>query len=645
MIQFSPSFFTPQRGFAVTQLSGAGCANMGNFPVFPLAGKLEKSPNDMNNFLPYQKINEAYAGYLSVSMADQTLVELTANKRLGIAKFIFTDSTGTILIGSGVNATQVENARIEITSPKTCEGFSYGGEFCGAETPYKIYFAAEFNRAASRWGTWMKTNILDSASLAYGKNSGAYFSFDTDNGLPVEYRIAISFVSIQNARENLRSASIFSNFEDYKQSATSQWDNALAKIKVTSENKDQLIQFYTHLYHSLIHPNVVSDANGQYIGADYNIHNVESGRDSYSSFSVWDTYRTQGQLLAMLFPKEAGDMMQSLVQFAEQAGGYGRWILANIETGIMQGDPTPILIANSYAFGATNFDVKRAFYFMKQGASIPRLYSQNREIRPYLNDYIKKGIAPASMLLEYTSSDYAIGKYAQLALNNDDESNFFIRRASSWKNLFNPALNWLCSRKTNGEWKDINADWREATYKNYFWMVPYDLKTLIDTIGGKKVAEKRLDTLFSRIDASYDDDWFAAGNEPDFQVPWIYNWTDSPFKTNNVNQRIFAELYKNTEGGLPGNDDLGAMGSWYVFASMGLYPMIPGVGGFSVSIPRFSSIKITLPQGSLQLDCDVPQHNNIRYLKLNGKKHDSRWISWDELKAGGTLRFTTNILK
>jgi predicted alpha-1,2-mannosidase len=645
MIQFSPGFFTPQRGFAVTQLSGAGCANMGNFPVLPMAGKLKDSPNDMNGFLPFQKINEAYAGYLSVSMADQTLVQLTSNKRLGIAKFSFTDSIGTVLIGSGVNATQVENARIEITSPTTCEGFSYGGEFCGAETPYKIYFAAEFDRAAKKWGTWMKTDLLDSARLAYGKNSGAYFSFDTKKELSVQYRIAISFVSVENAKENLRSSTTLANFEDYQQLATSQWDDALAKIKVTSENKDQLIQFYTHLYHSLIHPNVVSDVNGEYMGSDYNVHNVQPGRDSYSSFSVWDTYRTQGQLLALLFPKESGDMMQSLVQFAEQAGGYGRWILANIETGIMQGDPTPILIANSYAFGATDFDLKKAFYFMKQGATIPRLHSQNREIRPYLNDYSKKGFAPASMLLEYTSSDYAIGKYAQQALNNETEANFFISRASNWKNLFNPTLNWLCSRKTNGEWKNINADWREATYKNYFWMVPYDLKTLIDTIGGKKVAENRLDAFFSRIDASYDDDWFAAGNEPDFQVPWIYNWTDSPFKTNNINRRIFNELYKNTESGLPGNDDLGAMGAWYVFASVGLYPMVPGVGGFSVSIPRFSNIKITLPQGSLTLECNEPQHNNIQHMELNGKKHNPLWISLDEIKNGGTLQFKTNTMK
>ena len=641
MVQFSPGFFTPQRGFGITQLSGAGCANMGNFPVLPLAGELRKSPNDMDGFKPYVEVNEANAGFLSVSMEDKTLAELTVNQRSGIARFSFDGEKGTVLIGSGISATFVNNARVEITSASTCEGFAYGGEFCGAETRYKIYFAAEFNRDASDFGTWMKGTLLESAKLAYGKNSGAYFSFDTQTDNKVEYRIAISFVSIENAKENLRQSATEDGFDAYHESTSKVWDENLGKIKVASDNQDDLVQFYTHFYHTLIHPNLVSDFNGEYIGADYKVHKAQAGRDVYSSFSVWDTYRTQAQLVAMLYPKEASDMMQSLVDFADQAGGYGRWILANIETGIMQGDPTPILISNSYAFGATDFDTERAFYYMKRGATIPRLYSQDREIRPYLRSYNEKGIAPASMLLEYTSADYAIGQFALQALKSEKEASFFTQQSNNWKNLYNPELNWLCSRHENGKWKNINHDWREATYKNYFWMVPYDLETLIDTIGGKKVAEARLDTLFERLDASYDEDWFAAGNEPDFQVPWIYNWTNSPEKTNSVIQRIFNEMYNSSPSGLPGNDDLGTMGAWYVFASVGLYPMVPGVGGFSVNIPRFSEISIELPEGELIISGGSKQASKIRSLKINRKKHDSLWFDWKELQGGAEIQFKT----
>ncbi|MGQ8337208.1 GH92 family glycosyl hydrolase [Sunxiuqinia sp. A32] len=641
MVQLSPGFFTPQRGFGITQLSGAGCANMGNFPVLPLAGELTKSPNDMDGFQPYVEVNEAHAGFLSLSMEDNTLAELTVNQRSGIARFSFDEGKGTVLIGSGVSATFVNNSRIEITSTSTCEGFAYGGEFCGAETLYKIYFAAAFNRDASDFGTWMKGNLLESAKLAYGKNSGAYFSFDTQTDSKVEYRIAISFVSIENARENLRQSATENGFDAYRKSASKVWDENLGKIKVASDNEGDLVQFYTHFYHALIHPNLVSDSNGEYIGADFKVHKAQHGRDVYSSFSVWDTYRAQAQLVAMLYPKEASDMMQSLVDFADQAGGYGRWILANIETGIMQGNPTPILIANSYAFGATNFDLEGAFSYMKKGATIPRLYSQDREIRPFLREYNEVGIAPASILLEYTSADYAIGQFAQQALNDKKEASFFIQRSKNWKNLYNPQLNWLCSRNGNGKWKNIHHDWREATYKNYFWMVPYDLETLIDTIGGKKVAEARLDTLFERLDASYDEDWFAAGNEPDFQVPWIYNWTNSPEKTNKVIQRIFNEMYNSSPSGLPGNDDLGTMGAWYVFASVGLYPMVPGVGGFSVNIPRFSKVSVELPEGELIITGGSMEASKIRRLQVNEKTHNPLWLDWKELKHGAQIRFKT----
>ena len=189
-------------------------------------------------------------------------------------------------------------------------------------------------------------------------------------------------------------------FGEYQRETSKEWDKYLSTIKIKSKNEDRIKQFYTHFYHSLIHPNIVSDVNGEYMGADFKVHKTKENREQYSSFSVWDTYRTQGQLIAMLFPKKSSDMMQSLVDFAEQAGGYGRWILANIETGIMQGDPTPILISNSYAFGGDDFDLETAYKYMKKGALIPRLYSQKQEIRPYLEEYINNGHTFASMSLD-----------------------------------------------------------------------------------------------------------------------------------------------------------------------------------------------------------------------------------------------------
>ena len=643
MVQFTPSFFSPQKGFVINQLSGAGCPNMGNFPVLPFAGPIKNSPSNMDSFKKYQLINEAHAGFLSLQMQDHTTANLTVNKRSGVANFMFdkTSKVGTVIIGSGVSSTNVTNAMVTITSDSSCEGFAEGGNFCGSSVDYKLYFVAEFDRASTSSGSWAKNTLSEGVNEASGKNSGAYFSFDTTTNSEVNYRISISYVSIENAKENLKASSIDGGFSAYKKNAEAAWDSSLSKITIESPNTDRKTQFYTHLYHSLIHPNTVSDVNGDYMGADFKVYKTKLD-DQYSSFSVWDTYRTQAQLVAMLYPGRSSDMMQSLVDFAEQSGGYGRWILANIETGIMQGDPTPILISNSHAFGATNFDLNKAYNYMKRGATIPLLRSQDQEIRPYLTEYMRDGHTFASMMLEYTSSDFAIGQFALQALNLKEDASYFINRSQNWKNIYNPKNKWLNSKYPNGKWKDIEYDWREATYKNYFWMVPYNLKELIDTLGGSKVAVKRLDTFFERLDASYDDAWFAAGNEPDFQAPWTYNWTDNSYKTSEVVHRVFNEMYTSEPTGLPGNDDLGTMGAWYVFASIGIYPMIPGVAGFSVNTPQFEKAIVNLPQGRLTITGGSTETPYINSLKINGKKYKSTWIDWGFIKNGGTIDFESS---
>ena len=643
MVQFTPSFFSPQKGFVVTQLSGAGCSNMGNFPVVPMAGNLKDSPFDMNSLDPFESVNNASAGYLSVNSKDDITSRLTVTKRSAIAQFKFKNSKkGTIIIGSGVNssdAKHIKNSEINITSSTTCEGFTEGGDFCGTETPYKVYFAAEFDRPANELGTW-SGNELTQSLINKGKNSGAFFTFSTENNNEVNYRIAISFVSIENAKENLMSEKLNTSFDGYLTNTQNVWNKHLSKIKISTTNDDKKIQFYTNFYHSLIHPNIVSDINGDYMGADFKVYNNSNGKEHYSSFSVWDTYRTQAQLLAMLFPKESSEMMQSLVNFAEQAGGYGRWILANIETGIMQGDPTPILISNSFAFGAKDFDHKKAYKYMYNGAMVPRVNSQKQEIRPYLTEYINNGHTFASMMLEYTSSDFAIGQFALQALNKKNDAKLFIDRSQNWNNIYNPKIKWLNSKYPNNVWKDITHDWREGTYKNYFWMVPYNLKGLINKIGGNEFAEKRLDTLFTRLDAKYEDDWFAAGNEPDFQVPWTYNWINKPNKTSQTISRILNEQYNSSVSGLPGNDDLGTMGAWYVFASIGLYPMIPGVGGFSINIPAFENISINLPNNKiLKINKTGPDNFFIKSLSFNDTSHNSTWINWNKISKGGVLSF------
>lgn len=652
MVQFTRSYFSPQSGFVVNQLSGAGCGHMGNFPLLPLKGVLTVSPDSIINLRAGIGKEKGTAGYYEATVNDDITARMTVTQRTGMAMFSYPagEQRGTIIIGGGVAATPIKAASIVISSPHSCEGYAEGGSFCGIATPYKVYLVAEFDEDALSTGTWKDDRLNGRSGFSEGAHSGVYFTFDVSAHKTIGYKVGISYVSVDNARENLRLENAGWDFEQIRRQAEARWDDYLGRIAVRDDKPDtkstpagdagpaRMEQFYTHLYHALIHPNICTDVNGEYMGADNKIHTAD--RSVYTSFSNWDTYRTQIQLLSMLAPDVASDVVVSHALFAAQSGGgFPRWVMANVETGIMQGDPTPILIANAYAFGARNYDSRSLLDIMRRGAEDPSAHAQNQLTRPGLREYLDKGWYKASMQLEYASADFAIGQFALQACNNEITGNNYLRRAQYWRNLYNPERKWLQSRNPDGSWKRYDEDWREATYKNYFWMVPFDLKGLIDTIGGKAIAEKRLDSLFTRLDAGYGDDWFASGNEPSFNEPWIYNWAGAPWKTQAIVRRILNEQYLDRPDGLPGNDDLGAMGAYYVFSCLGLYPEIPGIGGFSINSPLFPDITLHLPNGDVRILGGDDKKPYIQSLRLNGRPYNSTWISWDDLEKGAALQF------
>lgn len=643
MVQFTPTFFNPEKGFVVNQMSGAGCEHMGNFPVLPLAGELTTSPDDMKHLDPQYQVKQASAGYYHAQLGSNNVdCELTVTPRTGMARFTFpaSERKGTVVIGSGINATKLEHASIKIIASDRCEGFADGGSFCGSVSAFRVYFVAEFDEPALTTGTWKNKAIAKNTSAATGENSGAYFTFDVSKYKSIQYKFAISYVSLENARENLHRENTAWNFDAVKHIAVAQWNKYLSRIAVSGGTDDHTTQFYTHLYHAFAHPNICNDVSGEYVGADNKVHKT-TGQDYYTAFSNWDTYRTQGQLLAMLAPAETSAMINSLITFAKQSGGgFPRWVMANTETGIMQGDPTSILVANAYAFGADQFDKAAALKIMRQGAEVPGTKSQLIETRPYLQQYLTKNYMHASMQLEYASADFAIGQFAKQAFNDQALYQKYLKQSQSWKNLYNPATTWLNSRNEDGTWKKYDEDWREASYKNYFWMVPHNLAGLIDTMGGKQAAEARLDSFFFKLNAAYGQEWFAAGNEPDFEVPWVYNWTGAPYKTSEVVRRIINEQYSNRANGLPGNDDLGAMGAFYVFANIGMYPMVPGVGGFSLSSPQFPEVRLHLKKGTVVINAPgAGSKGYIQSLLLNGEPYNNTWLPWAAMRNGGKLSF------
>ena len=643
MVQFTPSYFSKRSGFVINQLSGGGCEHMGNFPTFPVKGKLKMSPDNILNYRINISEEKGHAGYYEAMVQEDIKAKLTVTERTGMASYEYPadQQYGTVIIGGGISATPIEQAAIVITAPNKCEGYAEGGNFCGLRTPYKVYFVAEFDTDALESGTWKRNELKPNTTFAEGEYSGVYFTFDVNKKKNIQYKIGVSYVSVDNARKNLRMENAGWNFDEIRGEAEKRWNHYLSKIDVEGDNADRITQFYTHLYRTMIHPNVCSDVNGEYMGADNRVYKSRSKQ--YTSFSNWDTYRTQIQLLAMLEPDVTSDIVISHQDFAEQSGGaFPRWVLANVETGVMQGDPTPILISNAYAFGARNYDPRPIFKTMRTNAEIPGAKSQNIEERPGLKQYLEKGYYNASEQLEYTSSDFAIGQFALRAIGDEFSAWRYFHFARSWKNLFNPETGWLQSRNSDGSWKPLSEDFRESTYKNYFWMVPYDIAGLVEMIGGKKNAEQRLDEFFQRLDANYNDAWFASGNEPSFHIPWIYNWVGCPYKTQAVVNRILNEQYSGKIDGLPGNDDLGTMGAWYIFACIGLYPEIPGIGGFTINTPIFSSVKIHLKNGSIFIKGGSEKNIYIKSLKVNGVLYNSTWINWDELSNGATLEYQTS---
>ena len=647
MVQFTPTFFNASKGFVVNQLSGAGCPNMGNFPTMPLSGKITASPDDMNQLSIGNTFEKGEAGYFKVKLNTGIDCELTATKRTGMAKYHFspTEKYATVIIGSGINATKITTAHIRITDAHSCEGSADGGSFCGIATNYKIFFVAQFDQDAFLSGTWKNKKIHTDSLAVDGNNSGAYFTFDVSQNKTLQYKFGISYVSVENARQNLKAENNQWNFSVIKTKAQNAWNTYLSKIEVSGSSEVLTRQFYTNLYHAFAHPSLFNDINGEYMGPDYKVHNTKTAY--YTAFSNWDTYRTQIQLISLLAPERASEMIGSLIDFATQSnGGLPRWVMANVETGIMQGDPTSILISNAYAFGAKNFNYKQAFQLMRKGAEIPGTNAApDIETRPYLKAYLEKGYINASMQLEYASADFAIGEFALQALKDTALYAAYLQRAQHWKNLYNPANKWLQSRNEDGSWKNLEMDMREASYKSYFWMVPFNLGKLIDTIGGKQFAANRLDSFFVQLNADYNQPWFAAGNEPDFQVPWIYNWVGTPDKTQLVVKRIIKEQYADKDNGLPGNDDLGAMGAWYVFANIGLYPVIPGIGGFAINSPSFPVIKIHLPDNKdLIIRGGSETKPYISSLYVNGKIWNKSWIPLAILKNAKTLVFSLSDL-
>ena len=651
---------TTTRGFSLNHLSGPGCSVYGDVPILPILGGLSVPPPVRSQ--PYQASYKpedqiAEPGYYGVKLASGIGMQLVAAVRSGIATIEFPPSSEprTILVDLSRNMTRVNDAAIFIRG-KSVGGWVASDEFCGNENHYRVYFWLEVDQTPESSGTFNELGVKAGSESESGPRAGGYLMFSAGTRT-LHLKAGLSYVSVENAALNMKQELPAWDFDGARQNAHTRWNEALGHIHVAGGTKAQQKIFYTALYHSLLHPSAFSDVNGEFTGFDGQVHKAER-RVQYANFSGWDIYRTQIQLISMLFPDVASDMAQSLVVDAEQGGGLPIWPVANDESGVMVGDPGALIVANIYAFGGRHFDTHQALTAMVKGADDPLTHVRVYPERPGLQDYLSKGYVvqrpespgtsgAASVTLEDTSADFAISQFAKDLRDNATWKRYLLRSAN-WRKLFDSETKYIRARDQNGqflpEFSPAKTDgFVEGNAAQYTWMVPYDLGGVIDAVGGPEAAKARLDDYFSeygRWTGSGYTPHFFLSNEPSFGNPWIYNWTRHSWRTQEVVRKSLQDLFIDGPGGIPGNDDLGATSSWAIFGFLGIYPEIPGVGGFTLNTPTFPEVTVKLAGHDLHIRAvGAPEMAYIQSVSLDGKAVRNFWIDWDQMSEATELRF------
>lgn len=684
--------------------AGCNPGAAGDVPIMPFVGDVTSSPSadtkDAVYAADFSHDNEtAVPGRYSVGLASGATADLAVSRRAGVADFGFpAGKPANLLFRVSNSLNGSEDAEVEIdTAHRKVTGSVLTGAFCGRranggtnnrKSYYRLYFSASFDRDFASTGTWKDGTLAPGATTGRGgegyatgadragRGSGGWVGFDTSADTDVRMRIGISYVSQAGAEANLRQEiAPAASVDDVAEAGARTWDRELGSVRIGGGSTAQRTTFYTALYHSLMQPNLISDTDGRYPGMDGVPHRVGGGqRAQYSNFSGWDQYRAQIQLLALLKPEIAGDFAQSLYNFARQNNGvWDRWVHVNGATHVMTGDPSAATLATFYAMGVRNFDYEGAFESLARQATVPvadglsdaGCPGQCTGQRPNLAQYLESHYAPqdachcwggAAETLEDAVADAALGRWAKL-LGRDEEAAAFEERGRWWRNVFNPDATdgagthgYIQARNLDGSWvtpfsPGSDRGFAQGTSATYTWMVPQDVQGLAAAMGGRDVAAQRLDAFFHKADGS----WSVKGgdalrydptNEPGIHAPWLYNALGKPWKTQETVREILDTVYGTGPAGLPGNDDLGTMSSWYVFSALGLYPQTPGSATMLLGAPLFPDAVIDRPRGRdirISAPAAGATHPYIESVEVNGRPSDRSWTDASLLTRGGTV--------
>jgi predicted alpha-1,2-mannosidase len=655
-------------GFSHVNLSGVGCPDLGVILTMPTTGDLK---TDHLEYGSTYSNEVAKAGYYSSTLDKYNIkVETTASTRTGLSNYLFPAGKSNILLNLGLGLTNEQGARIKVISPTEIEGSRQVGAFCylKSEESYPLYFVAQFSKPSDSFGIWKKTpkqKGVESQWMTYngqtrlyknyrkeviGDSIGAYMNYNFDKPTSVEVKIAVSYVSIENARENLEKETTTLSFDQVQQQTALEWNTLLSKIRVEGGTKDDKTIFYTALYHSLIHPNTLNDINGEYPKMTTR-ETLKTDGTRFTVFSLWDTYRNLHSLMSLVYPKQQSDMVKSMLSVYDESGWLPKWELNATETTTMVGDPAGIIIADTYLRGIQDFDVEKAYGAMVKSAS----QLENNALRPGIKEYLQKGYlstastksGSVSTTQEYNITDFAISQLAK-ALNKKEAAAFYKKRSVSYRNLFDKSFNLLRPRNADDSWVtpfnpetganfEKNLGFIEGNSWQYTFMVAHDTKGLIELMGGGDAYSTQLQKVFNS--GQYD-----MANEPDIGYPYLFNYVSGQeWRTQNKVSELIKSYFKNTSDGLPGNDDTGTMSAWLIYSMMGLYPVSPAEPIYSLTTPVFDKITIQLDKRYYehsQLVIEKKGKGSIKHFKLGLNTHESYFVNHDDLVNAKRLVFT-----
>ena len=628
-------------GFSHTHLSGTGCADLADILFHPTTREIVIHDGEcvLQPYFFSHDDERASCGYYAVTLPDVNIgVELTAAPRTGVHRYTFAGKGPRRVIVDllhTVTEEKIDLCELRRTAPYELAGMR---RTQGWVPDQYVFFAARFSEPFA------------DVQLLGDKQAVLTFAPDVRT---LTIAVGLSSVSVENARMNSLAEVPELDFDAVHARAVGQWRKALGDIVVEGGSRDEMTNFYTAQYHTKLTPNLMNDVNGEYRRHDQTVARMPEGKSYYSTFSLWDTFRAWNPLQTLVDTALVNDMIRSMLDMYDSTGELPIWPLASGETGTMIGYHAVSVIADAYLKGIRGYDADKALEAMIRSSNINKKGSDYYTAQGYIPSNIKR--ESVSCTLEYAYDDWAIARMAQ-AMGRDDVFGEYARRALNYVNVFDGSICFFRGRQSDGNWSApfeefaTGRDYTEATPWHYRFFVPHDVNGLIQLFGSRETFIREMDRLFTlesdemQLDVSDVTGLmgqYAHGNEPSHHMAYLYNYVGQPWKTQELTRRLLHEMYAPTPEGIIGNEDCGQMSAWYVFSSLGFYPVCPGSNEFALTAPQFPKAVVRLANGrTLTVTADNPRRSvYIASVTLDGVPVTENFITYEQLMQGGELHF------